>query len=118
MFKDFRSLYDVSRDEYKDFVSGIKPEVRDIQIVELNEYTTATKIFSKKTGKCLCSRVSYKEYVAGQEPREEKYYIFEIPDKEESQPIKGRAKLVLETREQVQAFFDIISKLSKEKKDD
>jgi len=39
-----------------------------------------------------------------------------MPDDDERQPGKPIKKIVLETKEEVQTFFDILSKISKENK--
>ena len=110
------SIYEVTREDYKGFVNQIKPECRDVKIEKIGTTHVAAKVFSKKTGKCLCSRVSYS--VDYGEPEPEKYYIFEMPDWDERcEPVPVR-KLVLETKEEVQAFFDAIAKLQKEKQND
>ena len=111
MLNDFRDIYSVSRGEYKNFVQEIKPEFRDVQTIKLNDYTTATKIFSKKTKKCLCSRVTYEERVIGEERRPERYYIFELPNPEERQESVPKIQVVLETPEQVQKFLDALKKM-------
>ena len=92
------SIYEVTREDYKGFVNQIKPECRDVKIEKIGTTHVAAKVFSKKTG--------------------EKYYIFEMPDWDERcEPVPVR-KLVLETKEEVQAFFDAIAKLQKEKQND
>lgn len=108
------SLFSVTRNEYKVFVEQIKPDYRRVEEVELSNNSTAIKIFSNKTGKCLCSRVSYTPLIEGEERRPEEYYIFEMPDDDERQEYKARPRLVLETREEVQAFVNLISKMQKE----
>lgn len=107
-------VYSVSRAEYKAFVEEIKPEYRDVQEVELSIRSKATKIFSKKTGKCLCSRVSFQELVEGEEHIPEQYYIFEMPDDDERRAQIPKMKVVLETPEQVQLFFDGLKKMREE----
>ena len=51
------SIYEVTRDDYKGFVNQIKPECRDVRIEEIGDIHIAAKIYSKKTGKCLCSNM-------------------------------------------------------------
>ena len=106
------SIYEVTRDEYKGFVEQIKPECRRVEVVEINKTHTAAKIFSLKTGKCLCSRVSYTAEYGTPEP--EKYYVFEMPDDDERQAPIPKQQIVLETKEEVQAFFDFLAKKAKE----
>lgn len=105
------SIYEVTRNEYKGFVEQIKPEYRRIEIKEIDERHTAAKIFSVNTGKCLCSRVTYSADYGDPEP--EKYYVFEMPENYERQAPIPKQQLVLETKEEVQAFFDFLAKTIK-----
>lgn len=105
------SIYEVTRNEYKGFVEQIKPEYRRVEVIEIDKRHTASKIFSKKTGKCLCSRVSYTANYGDPEP--EKYYVFEMPEKEERQAPVPKQQIVLETKEEVQTFFDFLAKKTK-----
>ena len=110
------NIYEVTRDDYKGFVSQIKPECRDVRIEEIGDTHIAAKIYSKKTGKCLCSRVAYSADYGDPDP--EKYYIFEMPDNDERKAPTPIRKIVLETKEQVQAFFDFLARKNKETKND
>lgn len=103
------SIFSVSRDDYKSFVEQIKPEYRQIETID-GRIKTITKIFSKETGKCLCSRISYRE-----KSTPEKYFIFEMPEDYERRAPIPHMKLKLETKEEVQAFFDAVLKMQKEK---
>lgn len=107
-----KNLYEVSRNEYKGFVEQIKPEYRRIEIEKVDKEHTAAKIFSINTGKCLCSRVTYSADYG--EPESEKYYVFEMPEKYERQAPIPKQQLILETKEEVQAFFDFLAKKMKE----
>lgn len=109
-------IYEVSREEYKGFVDTIRPECRDVRIEEDNVDYTSAKIFSKKTGKCLCSRIARKPDSGKEEP--EKYYIFETPDKDESRAPTPIYKLELKNKEEVQSFFDALAKQREEHKND
>ena len=108
------SIYEVTREDYKGFVNQIKPECRDVKIEEIGTTHVAAKIYSKKTGKCLCSRVSYS--VDYGEPEPERYYIFEMPEDDERQAPVPVQKIVLNSKEEVQAFFDAIKKLQEQQK--
>lgn len=110
------SIYEVTREDYKGFVNQIKSECRDTRIEEIGETHTAAKIYSKKTGKCLCSRVYYTADYG--EPDAEQYYIFEMPDDDERCAPTPVYQIKLESKEEVQAFFDAIAKLQKEKNND
>lgn len=113
---EYTSIFEVDRNEYKGFVNEIKPEYRDIKIEQINKTHTAIKTYSKKTGKCLCSRVAYTADYDEKEP--EKYYIFEMPDNDERGPGVPVFNLKLETKEEVQAFFDFLAQKNKEKNND
>lgn len=110
------SIYEVTRTDYTGFVEQIKPECRKIQVVEVDKRHTATKIFSKNTGKCLCSRLTYTAEYG--EPEPEVYYIFEMPEDYERQAPVPKMRVTLNSREQVQKFFDYFAQKRKENKDD
>ena len=95
------SIFLVEREDYKAFVERLKVEAIEVKEEELTRSSAATKVFSKKTGKCLCSRVYSAE-------ADEKYYIFEFPDDDEWGPPIPKRKITLETNEQVQLLFDFI----------
>lgn len=104
-----KAMYEVSRDEYKSFIEQIKPECRRVELDKLDWRLTAAKVYSVKSGRCLASRVfDHRQEVNNPEP--ERYYIFEIPEANESLPPIPKLKINLETREQVQAFFNAVSK--------
>lgn len=104
------SIFEVSRDDYKYFIETIKSETKNIITEKLDDWHEVTKIFSKKTGKCLASRITHIPYE--DEAREpEKYYIFELPNDDERMAPIPHMKIVLETKEEVQAFLDGIKKL-------
>lgn len=112
-------IYEVSRAEYKSFVETIKLETRDVREELIDSRHKVTKIFSKKTGKCLTSRVTDLYEDNTHEP--EKYYIFEMPDDDERLAPIPKVKVMLETKEQVQAFLDGMKRMremEKEKSND
>ena len=98
-------IYKVDRDQYVGFMSEIKPECRDGEVSYLDK-VTIIKVISKKTGKHLCSRIIPEE-------AEEEYYIFNMPDDDERQRGRPVRKITLETQEEVQTFFDALSKIMK-----
>ena len=110
------SIYEVTRDDYKGFVNQIKPECRDVRIEEIGDTHIAAKIYSKKTSKCLCSRVAYSADYGDQDP--EKSYIFEMPDDDERCAPIPVQRITLTSKEEVQAFFDVVKKLQEEQKND
>lgn len=105
----YKDIYSVTRQEYTAFIEQIKPEFKEIKNITYED-KKETQVFSKKTGKHLCSRI-------GSENTTEKYYIFEMPEIEERQKPIPKIKLNLETKEEVQAFFSALNKLMEKKND-
>lgn len=103
------NIYEVSRDEYVGFVSQINPRAKTIR-QETTESSTIIKTYSATNKKLLCAREIYKE------SEEEHYYVFEMPPEEDRIAAKPVQKIVLESKEQVQAFFNALSQLTKERK--
>ena len=110
------SIYEVTRADYTSFVEQIKPECRRVEVIEIDKIHTATKIFSKNTNKCLCSRVTYTAEYGDPEP--EIYYIFEMPEDYERQAPIPKMRITLNSKEEVQKFFDYFAQQRKEKKND
>lgn len=100
-----KEIYQVNRDEYVGFVNQIKPGCGELKIVENDNYTIAS-IYSKTTNTLLCAREIPKN-----EDENTLYYIYNLPENNERCAPKPVRKIVLETREEVQKFFDIISQL-------
>lgn len=102
------SIYEVTRDEYVGFMSQIKPYCYDTEVSHL-ENCTIIKVSSKTTGTHFCTRVIPEE-------ENEHYFIFNMPDDNERQTGRPIRKITLETKEEVQAFFNALSKVIKENK--
>ena len=107
----FESIYKVTRADYISFLEQIKPDCRKIEVKEIDPTHTATKIFSKNTGKCLCSRLTYTAEYGNPEP--EIYYIFEMPEDYERLPPIPKIKITLDSKEEVQKFFDYFAQKQK-----
>ena len=106
-------IYEVTRVEYSSLVETIKPEARDIMQYVKDDYRYID-LYSKKTHSKLTSRVTY---IGDMESlRGEKYYIYNLPQPEERNPDIPKCRIILETREEVQAFVDAIARMNKEKK--
>lgn len=103
------SIYEVERDEYVGFIGQLNKEMMDVEQY-YEEDLTIMKIRSKTTGTHLCTRIisSEKEY----------YYIFNMPEDSERVAPKPVMKISLDTKEEVQAFFDALNKLQLEAKKD
>lgn len=105
------NIYEVSRDEYAGFISQINPAAKDIKEEE-NEGVKWIKTYSKTTNRLLCTREIFLE------DGQENYYVFEFPPAEDRLPARPVRKIVLDTKEEVQEFFNILSKAMKEQKND
>ncbi len=104
-----KSIYEVGRDEYAGLIGSMKIECFDME-KDYQENQTFIRLRSKKTGKLITERI-----INDDSP--EQYYIFELPDNEERQAPKKIRQYKLETKEEVQAFFDILNKLQKKEND-
>lgn len=102
------SIYEVNRDEYAGFISQLNKQKCDVeQFFEDN--MTIIKIKSKKNGTHFCTRIIPEDDV-------EHYYIFNLPEDDEAVPPKAVMKVTLETKEEVQDFFNALNKLQQEKR--
>ena len=99
-----KEIFSVTRDDYVGFLDQIRPDCRKIDRVEDDNGTTLN-VYSIKTNKLRCSR-----YVPKEDGIEE-FYVIEMPDDDERCAPRPKQKIVLETREEVQAFFDILNKI-------
>ena len=103
------SIYEVEREEYKTFLEQLNAEKTRKEESWL-EQVHVVKIISNKTNKHLCSRVSDAEL------EEEHYYIFNYPDDDERIAPKPVLRVKLETKEEVQNFFNALNKAQAEAK--
>ena len=101
-------IYEVERDEYAGFIGQLNKQMMDTEETYLDDMTIL-KIRSKTTGQHLCSRIIPEE-------GEEHYYVFNMPIDAERVSPKAVMKISLDTREEVQAFFDALNKLQLEAK--
>lgn len=105
-------IYEVDDVEYFDFCKTLKPNccVESQQKIDDWHYEIIER--SKLTNKILCKKKVTldlkKEYVADQ-----RYYIINLPEPEESQKPDNKLHIELKTPEEVKAFFKIISECSK-----
>lgn len=100
------SIYEVERDDYAGFLAQLNKSMMDVeQLYEAN--MTFIKIRSKTSGELLCMRV-----IPDDEP--EHYFIFKMPLDEERIAPKPVMKVTLDTKEQVQEFFNALNKLELE----
>ena len=104
-----KEIYKVERDEYAGLIGAMKVDCFDME-KDYQENDTHIRLRSKKTGKLITERIIH-------DSSEEEYYIFELPDDDERQAPKRIRQYKLETKEEVQAFFDILNKLQKKEND-
>ncbi len=102
------SIYEVERNDYVGFVGQLNKEKCEVE-QSYEEDKTILKIKSKATGTLLCEREI-------PESGEEKYYVYNMPADDERVAPKPVQIFNLETKEEVQAFFDILNKLQEEHK--
>ncbi len=103
-------IYEVERNDYVGFIGQLNKTMMDVEQSYYDNYTSIL-IRSKSTNKALCERIIY-------EDGDEKYYVYNMPQDEERIVPKAIRQITLETQEEVQAFFDALNKIQKEKKDD
>ena len=101
------SIYEVNRDEYAGFIGQLNKEMMDLEQYYEDDITII-KIKSKNTGTHLCTRII--------SDTDEHYFIFNMPEDNERVEPKPVMKVTLDSKEQVQAFFDAINKLQREAK--
>lgn len=98
-------IYEVSRDEYAGFIGQINKQMMDVEQYYEDDMTII-KIISKNTGEHLCTRIIPEDDV-------ERYYIFTMPTDDERVAAKPVMKVTLETKEEVQTFFDVLNKIQR-----
>ena len=103
------SIYEVERDDYVGFIGQLNKQMCDVEQF-YEEDMTIIKIKSKTTGTHLCTRII-------PESGEEHYFIFNMPTDSERIEPKPVMKVTLNTKEEVQAFFDALNKLHSEAKE-
>ena len=103
-------IYQVERNDYVGFIGQINPKMTDVE-EEILEDRHIIKIKSQKTGNILCARIIM-------EDQQEYYYVYNMPLDEERIPPKKIRQIKLETKEEVQHFFDALSKIMKENQND
>ena len=106
-------IYKVSRDEYVGFVSQINPAHKKVIVDEKNPSLIKVYTYSKDERRLFAARFIKKDE---DEVIEEEYYAVEMPHIEERQAPKKVQTITLESKEEVQAFFDILN--SQKKKND
>ena len=102
------SIYEVTRDEYVGFLDQIKPEARRNEKIEEEQYIVLNT-YSKNTDTLFCAR----KIPCDENDTDEIYYVYNMPQDDERQLPKVKRKIVLENKEEVQAFLDVLGKLQR-----
>ena len=97
-------IYEVDRDEYAGVIGQINPQTSDVETFH-EEWGTSIKIKNKDGVHFTTRLIPY--------DGEETYYVFNLPYGEDRLPPKAVRKVVLETREEVEHFFNALSQLQK-----
>ena len=98
-------IYEVESDDYVGFIGQLNKQMMDVEQTYKND-SNVLRIYSKTTGKHLCTRIIAQDGT-------EKYYVVNMPEDSERVTPKKIRQIKLETREEVQAFFDILNKVQK-----
>lgn len=101
-------IYEVSRTDYLNALKTIKKEVRDIKVIKDGDFIY-NEVYSKTTGELLVSR---KTYIGQDFKISETYYLWSLPIAEDSVPPQPTFNLVLETKEEVQAFLQAMQEVN------
>ena len=105
-------IYEVEKEDYISFLQTLKPSYCIQKQNQIDDWHYEITETSKLTNKLLCKKIVTldlkKEYVA-----DERYYIINLPEDEESQEPDGKLRIELKTPEELKAFFKIISECSK-----
>ena len=104
-------IYQVDREDYKAFLGQLDTTKTHIE-ESYEDQVHIINIISNKSNTLLCSRV------CDAEVEEEHYFIFNYPTNDERTVPKPILKINLESREQVQEFFNALSKFQKENSHD
>ena len=113
MFDD--EVYEVTRDEFKGFMDELKPDCFDYEEYGYVEDDREIKITSKDGKRHFAS---IKSYFHDEDEIINHHYIYEMPHEDERQASKVIRKITLGSKEDVQAFFEILNKLQGEKKNE
>ena len=102
-------LYSVTRDEYVGFVKQLIPQNMHTEHIENDDETASLKIYANRDDMLIAEQYLNADGIY-------EYYVYNMPVKEDRRSAKPVQKIVLETQEEVQAFFDILQKAIGKKK--
>ena len=99
------SIYEVERDDYVGFIGQLNKQMMDVEQAYKNDCSIIS-IYSKATGKHLCTRIIAQDGT-------EKYYVVHMPEDNERQAAPAVRRIVLETPEEVEAFFKVLNEVTR-----
>lgn len=102
-------LYSVTRDEYVGFVKQLIPAHMHTEKIENDDETASLKIYANRDDLLIAEQYFNKDGIY-------EYYVYNMPADEDRQAPKPVQKIVLETPEEVKAFFEILEKATGKKK--
>lgn len=103
MIEQFKDYLEVEAAEYRSFVKELKPNFFHKK-EEVFDTGKAYYIINNDDDKLICGNLY------DNETEEVKYYIVNMPSNEARLAPQSVRKIVLETEEEVKAFFDAINK--------
>ena len=103
-------IYEVERDQYAGLIGEMKTDCFHMD-TSYQEDKTIITLTSKATGKLITKRIIDAD-------GNETYFIYDLPENNERLAPKKIRKYELQTKEEVQAFFDILNKIQKGEKHD
>ena len=110
MIEQFKDYLEVDAAEYRSFVKELKPNFFHKE-EEVFNTGKAYYIINNDDDKLICGNLY------DNETEEVKYYIVNMPNNEARLAPRSVRRIVLETEEEVKAFFDIINKTAKQKEE-
>ena len=110
MIEQFKDYLEVDAAEYRSFVKELRPNFFHKE-EEVFDTGKAYYIINNDDDKLICGNLY------DNETEEVKYYIVNMPNNEARLAPRSVRKIVLETEEEVKAFFDIINKTAKQKEE-
>ena len=99
-------IYEVERDQYAGLIGEMKTSCFHMD-TSYQEDKTIITLTSKATGKLITKRIIDAD-------GNETYFIYDLPENSERLAPKKIRKYELQTKEEVQAFFDFLAKKIKE----
>ena len=99
-----KEIFEVTKADFRAFAERLKPDCCRTETTQPEEDFLQMYTYSNRTGTLLCGREKKLD-------SPEKYYIFNYPEEDEWGPPIPKMKITLETKEEIQALFEAISKM-------